>query len=73
MDALLALYAIIVTVLFLLYVFFDVNYFLRIAFTIGFGRFFDRKIKIDEHTEIYGKETFAALIYLILPCFLSRI
>lgn len=53
-DECLACYSILITVLFLLYVFFDVNYFLRIISTIGWGRLFDKKKKIDEHTEIYG-------------------
>uniref|UniRef100_A0ABD2XUK7 Uncharacterized protein n=1 Tax=Trichogramma kaykai TaxID=54128 RepID=A0ABD2XUK7_9HYME len=40
------------------YVLFDVNYFLRILFTIGYGRLFQAKKKIFEKTSIYG-------IYLI--------
>ncbi|OXU31033.1 hypothetical protein TSAR_006543 [Trichomalopsis sarcophagae] len=38
----------------ILYVLFDVNYFLRIAFTIGYGRLFQSKKKIFEKTTIYG-------------------
>lgn len=38
----------------ILYVLFDVNYFLRIAFTIGYGRLFQKKQKIFEKTTIYG-------------------
>ncbi|KAJ8922817.1 hypothetical protein NQ315_007852 [Exocentrus adspersus] len=47
-------YSIFVTVVALLYILFDVNYFLRIAFTIGWGKLFDKRKKIDESTEIYG-------------------
>ncbi|KAL7305019.1 protein THEM6-like [Trichogramma pretiosum] len=36
------------------YVLFDVNYFLRILFTIGYGRLFQAKKKIFEKTSIYG-------------------
>jgi len=54
MEGCLGLYSAIITVLFLLYVFFDVNYFVRIAFTILWGRLFDKKKKLDEHTEVYG-------------------
>ncbi|XP_066245848.1 protein THEM6 [Euwallacea similis] len=50
----LTIYAVIITILLLLYVFFDVNYFLRILFTIGRGRLFGSKKKVDECTEIYG-------------------
>ena len=38
----------------ILYILFDVNYFLRIAFTIGYGRLFEKKKKIFEKTTIYG-------------------
>ncbi|KAF7988354.1 hypothetical protein HCN44_000927 [Aphidius gifuensis] len=38
----------------ILYVLFDVNYFLRIAFTILWGRLFQKKIKIFDKTTIYG-------------------
>ncbi|XP_053973796.1 protein THEM6 [Hylaeus volcanicus] len=37
-----------------LYVLFDVNYFLRIGFTIGMGRLFHKKRKIFDTTTIYG-------------------
>lgn len=38
----------------ILYILFDVNYFLRIAFTILWGRLFQKKIKIFDKTTIYG-------------------
>ncbi|XP_034947244.1 protein THEM6 [Chelonus insularis] len=41
-------------ILALLYIIFDVNYFLRIFFTIGWGRLFQKKKKIFDTTTIYG-------------------
>lgn len=41
----------------LLYMFWDVNYFLRIIYTIGWARMFKGQIDLDETTEIYGKIT----------------
>ncbi|KAG8223719.1 hypothetical protein J437_LFUL003625 [Ladona fulva] len=38
----------------LLYLLFDVNYFIRIIFTIGLARHFRRKVKPFEETVIYG-------------------
>lgn len=38
----------------ILYILFDVNYFLRIAFTIAWGRLFQKKAKIFDKTSIYG-------------------
>ncbi|KAJ9597746.1 hypothetical protein L9F63_011354 [Diploptera punctata] len=40
-----------------LYFLFDVNYFIRIALTIIFGRFFQRKIKATDKSTIYGMVT----------------
>lgn len=37
------------------YIFWDVNYFIRIAVTIGFGRLFQKKIKLSDTSAIYGK------------------
>jgi hypothetical protein len=39
----------------LLYALFDVNYFIRIVFTIAFGRLFQKKIKVLDTSRIYGK------------------
>lgn len=50
----------ILVVVALLYMFWDVNYFIRILVTIGFGRLFDKKCKLNDATTIYGK-----LFYLI--------
>ncbi|XP_066992072.2 protein THEM6 [Anabrus simplex] len=41
-------------VLVLLYASFDVHYFLRVAFTIAFGRLFQKKVKVHDTTSIYG-------------------
>ncbi|XP_063379555.1 protein THEM6-like [Cydia fagiglandana] len=38
----------------LAYMFWDVNYFLRIAFTIGVGRLFQKKCGVNDTTTIYG-------------------
>ncbi|XP_043286296.1 protein THEM6 [Venturia canescens] len=38
----------------ILYILFDVNYFLRIIFTIGWGRLFQKKKKLFDETTIYG-------------------
>lgn len=38
----------------LLYIFWDVNYFIRIAFTIGWGRLFQKKINLGDTSTIYG-------------------
>jgi hypothetical protein len=40
----------------LLYAFFDVNYFIRIAVTIGVARLFQKKIKVLDGSRIYGKQ-----------------
>ncbi|XP_044745581.1 protein THEM6-like [Coccinella septempunctata] len=42
-----------------LYILFDVNYFIRLAFTIIWGRLFQKKKNIEEITEIYGIATTA--------------
>ncbi|KAG5888390.1 hypothetical protein JTB14_035696 [Gonioctena quinquepunctata] len=47
-------YSVLMTAITLLYVFFDVNYFLRVAFTIAWGKLFQKKKKLDETTEVYG-------------------
>lgn len=39
----------------LLYIFWDVNYFLRIAFTVGSALYFEKRVKPNETTEVYGK------------------
>lgn len=54
-------YSVFVTVIAILYVLFDVNYFLRIVFTIGWGKLFDKKKKIEDTTEIYGE----LILYLL--------
>ncbi|XP_076619243.1 protein THEM6 [Colletes latitarsis] len=46
--------ACLLTIVLALYILFDVNYFLRIGFTIGVGRLFHKKKKIFDTTTIYG-------------------
>ena len=46
--------ACLLTVLLLLYVFFDVHYFVRIILTVGMGRLFQKKLKIFDTSTIYG-------------------
>ncbi|XP_063986676.1 protein THEM6 [Diachasmimorpha longicaudata] len=43
-----------IAILLVLYIFFDVNYFLRILLTVGWGRLFQKKTKIFDSTCIYG-------------------
>lgn len=40
--------------LLILYVLWDVNYFLRCIVTLGWGTFFEKKAKITDTTSIYG-------------------
>ncbi|XP_049808460.1 protein THEM6 [Schistocerca nitens] len=44
-------------ILLMLYVLFDVGYFIRIAFVIAVGRLFQRKVKVLESTSTYGMVT----------------
>ncbi|VVD02819.1 unnamed protein product [Leptidea sinapis] len=48
------MFCVITTIVLLLYVFWDVNYFLRVAFTIGVGRLFNKKSGLKDPTTIYG-------------------
>ncbi|CAH0560742.1 unnamed protein product [Brassicogethes aeneus] len=50
-------YTTLVTILLILYVLFDVNYFIRIAFTIGYGKLFEKKKRVDDTTVVYGLVT----------------
>lgn len=45
----------VICVIAILYIFFDVNYFLRIIFTVVVGRLFEKRVKITEPTTIYGE------------------
>lgn len=47
-----------VAILFVLYAIWDVNYFLRCVFTLGYGHFFQKKRKVTEKTSIYGEKTY---------------
>ncbi|XP_076175803.1 protein THEM6 [Ptiloglossa arizonensis] len=46
--------ACLLTIVLVLYLLFDVNYFLRIGFTIGLGRLLQKRKKIFDTTTIYG-------------------
>ncbi|XP_039749063.1 protein THEM6-like [Pararge aegeria] len=48
------MYCIIATIVALLYIFWDVNYFLRVAFTVAIGRLFQKKSGLKDATTIYG-------------------
>lgn len=48
------MYCICCTIVALAYIFWDVNYFIRIAFTIGIGRLFQKKCGVNDTTTIYG-------------------
>lgn len=39
----------------ILYIFFDVNYFIRVFATLGFGRLCGKKYSVTDTTTIYGK------------------
>lgn len=47
-----------VAILFVLYAVWDVNYFLRCVFTLGYGHFFQKKRKVTEKTSIYGERSY---------------
>lgn len=49
------MFCIVVTIIALAYIFWDVNYFIRIGVTIGLGRLFQKKCGINDTTTIYGK------------------
>lgn len=51
-----------------LYIFFDVNYFLRIIFTVVVGRLFEKRVKITEPTTIYGE---SKLLFISFKSFLA--
>uniref|UniRef100_U5EXY0 Protein THEM6 n=1 Tax=Corethrella appendiculata TaxID=1370023 RepID=U5EXY0_9DIPT len=42
------------TLLLILYIIWDVNYFVRCIFTLGYAHFFQKKIKINEKSTIYS-------------------
>lgn len=49
------MFCIIATIIAIAYIFWDVNYFLRVAFTVLMGRLFQKKCGINDTTTIYGK------------------
>lgn len=46
---------IVLSILLFIYIFWDVNYFIRTIIVIVYGRFFLEKLKLDEICTIYGK------------------
>lgn len=48
------MFTIFITIVALLYIFFDVNYFIRIVFTIVLGRLFEKKKNVLDATTVYG-------------------
>lgn len=42
--------------LLVLYIIWDVNYFIRVVFTVGLGRLFQKKRKVVDTTSIYGEK-----------------
>lgn len=59
------MYCVLAVIVALLYICWDVNYFLRVAFTIGIGRLFQKKCGVNDTTTIYGEFT----IYYISPAY----
>lgn len=55
-DFLILWAAVLIAIVAALYIFWDVNYFLRTAFTIGYGRLFEKPVKADGVSTIYGKK-----------------
>lgn len=51
--------------LLILYIIWDVNYFIRCVFTVAAGRLFQKKRKISDTTTIYGNviELYFALLF----------
>ncbi|KAK9876579.1 hypothetical protein WA026_013959 [Henosepilachna vigintioctopunctata] len=52
-------WSVFISIVALLYIFFDVNYFLRVAVTVLWGRLFHKKKNVEDTTEIYGLVTTA--------------
>lgn len=48
-------WSILVTIIAILYILFDVNYFIRLAVTVLWGRVFGKKKNVEDITEIYGE------------------
>jgi hypothetical protein len=56
-----------IAVLLILYAIWDLNYFLRCVFTLGYAHFFQKKRKVTEKSTIYGK-TLIFKFHLITSC-----
>lgn len=51
--------------LLILYIIWDVNYFIRFVFTVVLGKLFGKKTKLTETTTIYGKPLTHSLTHLL--------
>lgn len=54
--------AFVLGILLLIYIFWDINYFIRTIFTITVGRIFQEELKVDDTCIIYGKHFFCLVI-----------
>lgn len=61
-----------VAILFILYAIWDVNYFLRCVFTLGYAHFFQKKRKVTEKTSIYGNYSTARFDELLVIFWTAR-
>lgn len=62
-----------IAILLALYAVWDLNYFIRCVFTLGYATFFQKKRKITEKTTIHSKltKTVDRNLYLYFTCFLG--
>lgn len=62
-----------VIILLILYIIWDVNYFIRVVFTVVFGRLFQKKVKLTETTSILGKYEVDDLVVVYVAIYNKRI
>lgn len=58
-------------ILLVLYIIWDVNYFVRFVFTVVLGKLFGKKTKITDETSIYGERNVTHEISFSLQCVLQ--
>lgn len=58
-----AAWLLLLVILLIIYILWDVNYFIRIIYTVGTARVFGKKKKITETTKIFGKFYFTFYKY----------
>lgn len=61
-----------IILLLVLYIIWDVNYFIRCVFTVGLGRLLQKKRKITDTTTIHGKRTEKQLKIMLNYAFLTH-